>query len=74
MDRSSWPLLVRFGLWGLPTRISAWACFWISVVLAGASVAVGFVLPIAFAGGGLVFAALWYYLAIRWVDQHSRWS
>jgi hypothetical protein len=27
-----------------------------------------------FFGGLMVFAALWYYLAIRWVDQHGKWE
>jgi hypothetical protein len=42
--------------------------------LAAGSVAAGFVYPVAFAGGLFVFAALWYYLSIRWVDQHGRWE
>jgi hypothetical protein len=25
-------------------------------------------------GGLMVFAALWYYLAIRWVDDHGTWE
>jgi hypothetical protein len=62
------------GLWGLPNRLAACAFFWLSLALAGACVAYGFVNPLAFLGGLMVFAALWYYLSIRWVDQHSGWS
>lgn len=74
VDRGKWPVLVRVGLWGLPSRGSAWAFFWLSIALAAICVAYGFVNPPAFAGGLLVFAALWYFLSIRWVDQNSDWS
>lgn len=74
VDRRSWPPLVRLGLWGLPNRASAWAFFWLSMILAAGCIAYGFVHPLFFTGGLLVLAALWYYLAIRWVEQHSRWS
>jgi hypothetical protein len=46
----------------------------LSIVIAVACVAYGFVDRWFFIGGSLVFAALWYYLSIRWVDQHSGWS
>lgn len=73
-DRSMWPVMVRLGLWGLSNRASAWAFFWLSIALAVASVAYGFKDPRFFAGSLLVFAALWYYLSIRWVDQHGSWA
>ena len=72
--RSTWPLMVRLGLWSLPSRGSAWACFWVSLALAAGAVAIGFIHPLGFLGCAMVFAALWYYLAIRWVDRHGRWS
>ena len=74
VDRSSWPMMVRIGLWGLPTRATAWAFFWLSLAIAAAGVAYGFINPLAFIGGLMVFAALWYYLSIRWVDRHGAWS
>lgn len=74
VDRSKWPMMVRLGLWGLSTRGAAWACFWLALAIAAGCVAYGFVEPRAFGGGLMVLAALWYYLAIRWVDQHSRWA
>jgi hypothetical protein len=74
VDRSTWPPMVRLGLWGLPNRGSAWAFVWISIAITVGSTALGFVHPIAFLGSNMVFAALWYYLSIRWVDQHSSWS
>jgi hypothetical protein len=73
-DRSKWPMLVRFGLWGLPSRAAAWAFFWLSLAVAAGCVAYGFVGPRAFIGGVMVVAALAYYLSIRWVDRHSSWS
>jgi hypothetical protein len=72
-DRSNWPVLVRLGLWGLPDRRAAWLFFWLSIAIALGSVAYGFIKPIFFIGGLIGFAALWYYLAIRWVDKHGSW-
>ena len=74
VDRSKWPMLVRLGLWGLPNRASAWAFSWVSLAIAAGCVGYGFVNGLGFIGGLLVFAALWYYLSIRWVDEHSSWS
>jgi hypothetical protein len=74
VDRSTWPVMVRLGLWGLPTRGAAWAFFWLSIAIAVGFVAYGLVDRRFFAGGIMVFAALWYYLCIRWVDHHSTWS
>ena len=74
VDRSKWPVMVQIGLWGLPNRSAAWVFFWLSIAIAVSCVAYGFVNPIACIGGLLVFAALWYFLSIRWVDQHGTWS
>lgn len=74
VDRGRWPWIVRVGLWGLPTRGTAWACFWLSIIISVACVGYGFADPRFFSGGALVFAALGYYLSIRWVDRHATWS
>jgi hypothetical protein len=66
--------MVRLGLWGLSTRGAAWGFFWLSLVIAAGAVCYGFINPLGFIGGLAVFSALWYYLSIRWVDRHSRWS
>ncbi len=68
------PLWVKLGLWGLPTRASAWAFFWLSWGITVGCVAYGFWDRRFFFGGLLVLAALWYFLAIKWVDQHGSWS
>ena len=47
-----WPLWVSVGLWGLPGRGWAWACFWLSIAVAVGCVAYGFVFWPAFLGGG----------------------
>ena len=74
-DRIARPWWVQLGLWGLPTRASAWAFFWLSLALAAAAVVLGLAInPLFFFGAGLVFAAWWYYASIRWVDQHDRWA
>jgi hypothetical protein len=71
--RPPWPWWVALGLWGLPGRAWAWGFFWLSLGAAAACVLAGFVFWPAFLGGGLAFAALWYYAAIRWVDRHGDW-
>lgn len=73
VDRSSWPFMVRLGLWGVPSRAYAWMYFWLTVAIAIGCVAYGFTDARFFPGGVIVLAAVWYYLAIHWVDQHSRW-
>lgn len=74
-DRSTWPLFVWLGLWGLSTRASAWFFFWLSMACAAAAIPAGMMVhPYFFAGIFLVFAALWYYLAIRWVDRNGSWT
>jgi hypothetical protein len=72
--REDWPMWVQLGLWGLPNRASAWAFFWVSLTLAVGGVAAVFVHPLFALGGLMVFAALWYYASIRWVDRHDQWE
>ena len=74
VDRSKWPVMVQLGLWGLPSRWAAWGFFDLSVAVAVSCIAYGLVEPLFFVGGLLLFAALWYYLSIRWVDRHGTWS
>jgi hypothetical protein len=74
VDRSKWPLMVRVALWGVPSRRAAWAFFCVCLAIGLASVAYGFVNRRFFGGGAFLFAALWYYLSIRWVDQRGTWS
>jgi hypothetical protein len=68
------PLWVMLALWGTGGRTGVWVFFWLSVLAAIGCVAYGFVDWRFFIGGGMAFAALWYYLAIRWVDQHGTWE
>ena len=64
---------MKLGLAGLPTRSSAWSFLWISAALAVGFGLYGFVDSRFFLGVGLSFAALWYWLAIKWVDAHGGW-
>jgi hypothetical protein len=72
MERPWW---VKVGLWGLGSRASAWVFVWLSLAIAVGCVVYGFTTDLRFVFGGLlVFAALWYYLAIRWVDEYGTWQ
>ena len=73
-DRNTWPVMVRLGLWGLPTRLAARAFFWICIVTAVGCISYGFVDPRFFVGGFIGLAALWYHLSIRWVERNDTWS
>lgn len=66
--------MVRLGLFGIADRVMAWVFVWVSIASAIGCIAYGFLDPRFFFGGLLVLAALWYYLAIRWVDRHGTWS
>jgi hypothetical protein len=74
VNRSKWPPMVRMGLWGIPNRIIAWMFVQLAVALAVAGLFLGLQDPRFFAGVAFVFAALWYYRAIRWVDHHDQWQ
>jgi len=68
------PLWVKLGLWAVPNRAFAWAFFWLSITLALVFFVFGYWGPFFFFLGVLfVLVALWYWLAIRWIDQHGGW-
>jgi hypothetical protein len=72
-NREHWPLWVRLGLWGLPTRAVALAFFWLSIALAAAGVVGGFWHWWLFVGVGFLLSAWWYWAAVRWVDVRDEW-
>lgn len=74
VDRRKWPSMVRIGLWGVRNRAMAWAFAGGSVLLAIVCFALSSKDPRFFGGVAFLFAALWYYLAIRWVDRHDQWA
>ena len=73
-EPESRPAWVRLTLWGVPSRRAARAWLWLSVTLALGGAAYGFVDRRFFGFAAFFFAALWYWLAIRWVDEHDGWS
>jgi len=62
------PLWVAVGLWGLKTRAVAWAFVVLSML-----VATGSIIYWSWLGAMMYLAAVWYFLAIRWVDENSTW-
>jgi hypothetical protein len=68
------PWWVRLGLWGISSRRFAWMFVWLSIALGVVCIAYGIWNRLFFAGGLSFLAALWYLLAIRWVDRHDRWT
>lgn len=76
VPREQYPWWVKVGLWGLPNRATVWAFVWLSV-LAAVGCVIYAVLAQAtrlYAGVLFLFAALMYYLAIRWVDRYGSWE
>jgi hypothetical protein len=68
------PWWVELGLWGVPYRILALIFFWFSLLLVVLSGVMIFVVhPLCVLGGGFLFAALWYYLCIQWMDENEQW-
>lgn len=76
VPKSHYPWWVKVSLWGLPGRAWVWAFVWLSVALAVGCV--GYALaapdPRFLGGAGFLFAALMYWLSIRWVDRHGSWT
>ena len=70
------PWWVQIGLWGIHDRTTAWVFVWISIflVVAPGLFASFFGSTRFFFCGIFLLAALWYWLCIRWVDQHGSWS
>ncbi|HBB94532.1 MAG TPA: hypothetical protein DC054_04010 [Blastocatellia bacterium] len=62
------PFWVAVGLWGLKTRAVAWAFVVLSIL-----VATGSIIYWSWLGAIMYLAAVWYFLAIRWVDENSAW-
>ena len=69
-----YPWWVTLSLLGVSSRAAQWVCVAVSVALAAGSVAYGFWNPLFFWGIGFLFAALMYWLTIRWVDRHGSWD
>jgi hypothetical protein len=79
-DRTQWPGWVRFGLWGLTiwgltTRKWALIFLWDEPLFVGLSIVAGFLWSPVFFYVGIYFSvrALWYWMALRWVDKHDAW-
>jgi hypothetical protein len=74
-DRSNWPILVRIGLIGYPSRASARLFFLNSLGLGIVFVVASlWFWPYIIGGIFFVSVALWFHLTIRWVDSHSVWN
>lgn len=71
--REDYPLWVKIAILGVPGRGGMWAFVVLSLILAAACVACGFLDPVFFFGALFIVSALWYLLAIRWVDAHGSW-
>ena len=76
VPRHRYPWWVQVGLWGVPGRAGAWAFFAVAGLSAVALPAIGIATGIVAFYAGLLFllAALWYWLCIRWVDEHGSWD
>ncbi len=72
--RDEFPFWVKVGLLGVPGRTGVWFFFWLSIVFAVGFIAYGFWDPRFFIGFLWFFAALMYWLTIRWVDKYGVWK
>jgi len=67
------PRWVQWAVWGIENRTVVWMMFWVTAALPVAWVIWGFTERRFFAGIALFGAALWYVLAIKWMDAHDQW-
>ena len=74
VNRKSWPIYVRLGLYGIKTRKTALIFFWISIVSATCSILFCMIDPNFIIGSLFVFSAIWYKLSIKWVDKNMQWD
>jgi hypothetical protein len=67
------PWWVEISLVGASSRSGQCTFFWLSVVLGTACVIYGFRDRRFFRGAVVFLAAFWYWMTIRWMDQHGAW-
>lgn len=69
------PWWVRVSLWGVPTRPAMWVWFATAILSALATTSYGLVSGRApwLAGALMCFAAIPYWMTIRWMDAHRAW-
>ncbi|MCO7223560.1 hypothetical protein [Pleionea sp. CnH1-48] len=72
--KDNMPGLVYWGLYGIKTKVTALAFMALSVAICFVCIAYGFVEPVFFQGGLFAVPALWYWYAIKWVDNNSSWD
>jgi hypothetical protein len=67
------PLWIRLALWRLHRRIAVVAFLWLSLLLTLLAL-YGFRDRRFFVFGSFIIPALWYGLAIRWMDRNRMWQ
>lgn len=72
--KDNMPLWVFFGLSSINTRKGALILFWACFVCGIVFIPVSYHLDDWSWAGFTFLAALWYWLCIRWMDQHSAWQ
>ena len=68
-DKLPWPAAILMAVAGF---FNSYGTI-VALVLAVGCTAYGFVDWRFFIGAGFVLAAVWYFAAIKWVDQNSEW-
>ncbi len=76
IPEKSYPWWVKISLWGLPGRAYGLAFAGVSVLACTGTCAylirIGH--PLWYAGLFFLWAALLYWLSVRWVDRHGSWE
>ncbi|MBI5460745.1 MAG: hypothetical protein HY941_00990 [Gammaproteobacteria bacterium] len=76
MQRTSgMPLWVFLGLNNINTRKGALLLFWSSFAFSAACIPLAYYAVVGWSWAAVMFpCALWYWLCIRWVDNHTGWA
>ena len=75
MDRrNKMPRWVYWGLWGISDRDIAKRFVNLSIAVAVIGLCLTVIYPLAICGVLMLFPALWYWAAIRWVDENGGWE
>ncbi|BBM82113.1 hypothetical protein [Candidatus Uabimicrobium amorphum] len=72
--KDNMPTMVYIALLGIRSRKQAWGFVWLAILISIVCFAYSFINKDALFFTIVIFAAYWYFTAIKWMDQHSSWE